>query len=137
MHRGDCAAGHLRRAVFLEEAAQYRQRIVDALSPLVPVDSEHLELVAEPADADAEGEPAAGQDVDVGRQLGGEERGPVGQHDDVGQQPQALGAGGHVGEGGEDLQAVDCGVDREHAIAAIGVAGSDLLRVEEVLPDGH
>ena len=69
-----------------------REAFLEALVGLLHRDAEARELVVAVALADAEFEPAAGQQIDGGRLLGEQHRVVPGQHHHGGAEPQRLGA---------------------------------------------
>ena len=94
--------------------------------------TEGLVLDVVPADADAEAQPAAGQEIDVGR-LPGHERGlALRQDQDPGGEPDPLGDAGQMGEHHERVvERVVLGVRAGQRRRPIGVHGTEHVVVGE------
>ena len=87
-------------------AAHRLERLVEELVAPLEVDAERAVLAAQVAGCHRQREPTAREHVDGGGRLRDEERVAVRQHDDVGDQPDALGHRGDVGERGERVERV-------------------------------
>jgi hypothetical protein len=80
------------------------ERLVDAAPARVEVEPGREPLLLEPAGADAELEPSAGDDVDRLHAARGDERMAQPEVVDVRAEPDAFGAAGEVGEVGEGVE---------------------------------
>ena len=94
-----------------------------------------LELLAEPADADAEVDPAAREHVEVDDLLGGVHRVALRHEADAGPETDPVGDGGEVGEGGERLEQAGVAGAGEPAVGGVGVLRLVLVEHHDVLGD--
>ena len=114
------------------ELLHQRERVVGARPPVREVLPEDLELLLEPADADPEDEPAAGELVHLRDLLRDLERVVHREHDDARAQPDAPGVGGEEGEHGEGLPVAFAPVRRVHPAGNQDVARALLRRENHV-----
>ena len=96
----------VREVVARPDPAQHLQRFVEEFVPPVEVDAERAVLAAEIAGRHRQHEPTVGERIEGRRGLRHEERVPVGEHDDVGDQPQSFGDGGDQRERDEWVERV-------------------------------
>jgi hypothetical protein len=96
---------------------------------------DHLELLAQPTDADTEVDPAAGQDVDVGHLLGRVDGVALPDQTDAGPQPKPGGGRGDVRQRSPRLE--EAAVTRPRELAALVVRVLALVVVEEHDVLGH
>ena len=94
-----------------------------------------VELLAQPADADAEVDPPAGQVVEVDHLLGRVHGVALGHEADAGAEPDAVGDGGQVGERGERLEQAGVAAAGEPAVGGVGVLRLVVVEQHDVL--GH
>jgi hypothetical protein len=99
--------------------------------------AEGVELLLEPADPEAEHQPAAGQVVDRRRLLGQVQRVHLGQDVDAGAEPEPLGAGRHPGEGDERVDEAIAARHGQLPARVVGVAGGVLAGHDHVLEGPH
>jgi hypothetical protein len=98
---------------------------------------EHLELLAEPADAHPELDPAARQHVEVGDLLGRVHRVALGDQADAGAQPQGVGHRRQIGQRGERLEQTGVAPAGELAVVGVRVAALVVVEQHHVLGDPH
>ena len=121
------------RLVLLPDHAQRVDGLVGAAAALVGVDAEGRDLLAHPADADAEEQAAAGEAVDGGAALGELERVVLREHEDAGAEPDPLGAGGQPGQQVERIGQLAVLGQRHAAGVAVRVAALVADRHRDVL----
>ena len=121
----------------LPEPAQEPHLLLDAASPRAEVLTERLVLDVVPAVPDAEDQPAAGEQVDLRRLLRHQRGLPLGQDQDVRDQPQPRGHGREEAEQHQRLvnrRAVAVGPEQVRVALAIG-AEHVVRRHEEVVAE--
>ena len=96
---------------------------------------DHVELLLQPADADPEVDPPAGEVVEVDHLLGRVHGVPLRHEADAGAEPDPVGDGGQVGEGGERLEQPGVAAAGEAAVVGVGVLRLVLVEHHHVL--GH
>src|SRR5262249_10917239 len=107
--------------------------LLDALAAIAKALAERLELHGVPADADAEAEPPAGEDVDLRRLLGDERGLALGQDDDASDELDAPGDRGAETEQNERLvERVLVGELAVPASRPIGIGADDAVEGEDV-----
>ena len=101
-------------------------------------DVERVELLLEPADADAEVDPPAREPVERRHLLGHVDRVALGQEQHGGAQTHAAGAGGQVGQGDQGLEQAAAGRGGDAPVLGVGVVAGVLGEEHDVLahPDG-
>src|SRR5699024_7216951 len=67
-----------------------RQRLLEAASTLIRINTQGPKLAAEITRTSGEGETTTREHIESRTRLGDQKRVPIRQHDDVGQQPQPL-----------------------------------------------
>jgi hypothetical protein len=97
---------------------------------------QRLELLLQPAGADAEGQAPFRQHIDGRDHLRQQHRWPVRHHRYRGDQPQRPGLGGDEGHLGQLLVPLPAGGGGEFAGVRIGVFGVDVLRDDHMVADG-
>ena len=82
--------------ILAPEGTHGTDRVVGATTPLGEGDADGVELLLEPADADAESHATAGEHVEGGQLLGQDHRVPLGHDQDAGRQVDGRGHPGQV-----------------------------------------
>ncbi len=118
--------------------AHDRERLVAPGAAPVEVAAQQLDLLAHPAHAHPEHQPAPGEVVDGGGHLGREDRVPVREHQDAGAEPHALGDARHEGQRGQRLEEGHLGRERELAGGAVRIGRRHPVREHHVIarPEG-
>jgi hypothetical protein len=93
-------------------------------------DAEDLQLVFPPAHAHAADEPAVGQRVDAGEELGHHDRMPVAEDEHGGAEARSLSDDGGGGENGHGLE---IRLVRRVGETAAGIAGGHVAREDHVV----
>ena len=101
------------------------------------VQPQGLELLFHPADPCPQDNPTPREHVQGGQDLGGEHRVAVGEDEDVGAQPQPLGAAGQKVEHRQRLVVGLLRVEGGHAVGGIGVERLNAARHHDVVADPH
>jgi len=135
---------HAERRYPQERAVVARQRLrperahrgevfAAARGAIVERDAEGLELLAQPADADAEVEPAAGEDVRIGDLLGRVQRRPL--RDEADPRAEANAAGQRCREPDREERLEDAGLarQREAAVRRVRIPGRGAVEEGDVL----
>jgi len=89
--------------VVLPGGADREQVLVGQPAALAERDAERVELLPEPADADAEDQPATAEVIEVGGHPGDQQGMPVGHDDHRGAEQNSVGDAGQPGQRGERL----------------------------------
>ena len=110
------------------ERVQHLEVLVGALAPALPGHVERLELLLEPADADAEVDPAAREPVERRDLLGHVDRVALGQEQHGRAQADGAGAGGQVGEGDQRLEQAAARGGGDAPVLGVGVVAGVLAR---------
>jgi hypothetical protein len=97
---------------------------------------DRLELLLEPARADADGEAAVRQVIDGRQHLGGEHRRPVRHHHDRRDEAELRRPGGHEGHRGQLVVALAPRRVGELAGRAVGVTRMDVVGNDDVIAEG-
>src|SRR5207249_10548287 len=104
-----------------------------ARGAIVERDAEGLELLAQPADADAEVEPAAREDVRIGDLLGRVERRPLRDEADPGAEANAAGQRCREPDREERLEDAGLAGQREAAVRRVRIPGRGAVEEGDVL----
>ena len=94
---------------------------------------QRLELLLQPADADAQRDPSAGQDIERGHHLRRQHRVAIGQHQHGGDEAQPLRRAGHHAQDGEGLQRVAAA--GMLAVQRVGIGRLAFDREDDVVGD--
>ena len=119
------------------ERAHQRQLLVDARAAPLERGGQHLELLAAPADADAEDEAPPGEHIERGDDLRVEDGIAHRQDHHRRADLDALGDRGDVGEQRQRLEQLGVALEAVGQAAArgVGIAGRELARIDDVVAD--
>ena len=97
--------------------------------------SNRLKFLAAPADTDTEREPAFGQEIDRGQQLGGQHRGSVRHHHDREHEAQLRRQRGDISSGCQLLQPGCLGAGGKFSSVGVWVFRVEVPRYHDVIAD--
>src|SRR4051794_6158038 len=99
----------------------------------LPRDAEGVELLAEPADADADLDPPAREAVERGQLLGQHDRVALGEDEDASRQADPARGRGDVGQPDERIGDRRRGDGRHLAVRAVGIGRGVVVRIDDML----
>jgi len=114
-------------------ASKLKDRLVRPGPALVEGCAEDLDLLAHPAHARAQDDPASREMIEGGEHLGREHGVAVGEHEDGGAEARALGDAGHEAERGQGLEKRRVGRKGKLPGGAIGIARGDGVGHDDVI----